>query len=66
MIRITLRQSTRTVGAVSALGRLALVSYKRILTLVLATRPGVTPPIEVLLPPYPVIQLSELLYGRHR
>lgn len=47
MIRIALRQSTRTVGAVSVLSRLALVSYKRTLTLVLPTRLGVTPAIEV-------------------
>ena len=51
-----LRQSTRTVGAVSVLSRLALVSYNRISTFVPATRQYLTPPMEVQLPSNQAIQ----------
>lgn len=65
MIRNALRQSARTVGAVSVPSRLALVSYKRTVTLVLATRQYAITPLKVALPSYQAIQLFLVLDGRH-
>lgn len=64
MIRNALRQSARTVGAVSVPSRLALVSYKTTFTLPLATRRYVIPPLEVPAASHEAIQLLQLLDGR--
>ncbi len=65
MIRNALRQSARTVGAVSVPSRLALVSYKGSLTIMLASRQDAISPLKVAVSSPQAIQLFFLLNGRH-